>query len=136
MPLAYATDSLDAFLTNFGTPEAVVSSRYHGALVAAWHGSRLAVIARTAKLHGIVADLEVPALPAIDRADQLLALERDGVRVARVRLESLRARASAMCDEFFRWLGSRNAQQSARRSRTQTVGSAVPSSDEDALATD
>jgi hypothetical protein len=134
MPFAYATDSTDAFLANFGTPEAVVSSRYHGALVAAWHGSRLAVIARTAKLHGIVADLEVPALPAIDRADKLVALERDGVRVDRLRLESLRAQASGMCDQFFAWLGKHDAERSAGKSKRGPVRPTEPSYGEEAAA--
>ena len=49
MPVDYATDTIAQFLANFGAPETVVSSRYHGALIAAWHGCRLSVVRRNRK---------------------------------------------------------------------------------------
>jgi polysaccharide pyruvyl transferase WcaK-like protein len=104
MPFDYAHDTIQQFVANFGAPETVVSSRYHGALIAAWHGCRLGVIARADKFHGVVADLAVPSSPGIHATDKLEALVRDAVPVDRQRLESLRERAVAMCDAFFAWL--------------------------------
>jgi polysaccharide pyruvyl transferase WcaK-like protein len=104
MPMDYATDSIEGFLTNFGAPQTVLSSRYHGALVAAWHACRLSVIARTEKLDGIVDDFGVPALRRVSHVDELEFLVRNAAPVERTRLEALRDRASAMCDAFFSWL--------------------------------
>jgi polysaccharide pyruvyl transferase WcaK-like protein len=106
MPLDYGKDTIEKFLGNFGAPETVVSSRYHGSLIAAWHGCRLSVIARSEKLLGIVADLAVPYLRRISKGHELETLLREAVPVERVRLEVLRDRANAMCEEFFVWLGA------------------------------
>jgi polysaccharide pyruvyl transferase WcaK-like protein len=106
MPINYATDTIEEFLANFGAPGTVVSSRYHGALIAAWKACRLGVIARTAKLDGVIADLEVPYVRRLNAADELEALARQAVPVERARLEVLRDRAHAMCDAFFAWLGA------------------------------
>jgi polysaccharide pyruvyl transferase WcaK-like protein len=106
MAMDYSTDTIEEFLGNFGAPETVVSSRYHGALIAAWHACRLGVIARTEKLDGVVADLDVPYMRRIAKADELEALARQAVPVERARLTVLRDRANAMCEAFFAWLGA------------------------------
>jgi polysaccharide pyruvyl transferase WcaK-like protein len=106
MAMDYSTDSIDGFLGNFGAPETVVSSRYHGALIAAWHGSRVGVIARTEKLDGIVADLNLPYVRRIQEANELEALARQAMPVESKRLRALCDRGNAMCDAFFAWLGA------------------------------
>jgi len=106
MPLDYGSDTIDEFLATFGAPEVVLSSRYHGSLIAAWRGSRVGIIARNEKLDGAVADLGVPFVRRIETAGDLEALAQDAVPVAPARLRSLRDRASAMCDSFFAWLGA------------------------------
>lgn len=106
MPMDYSTDTIDGFLGNFGAPERVVSSRYHGALIAAWHGCRLGVIARTEKLDGAAVDLDVPYMRRIQDADELEALANQAVPVERARLRVLCDRANGMCDAFFAWLGA------------------------------
>src|ERR1700678_1927404 len=104
MPMNYSTDTIDGFLENFGAPETVVSSRYHGALIAAWHGRRVGVIRRADKLDGIMADLDVPHVNRIHHAKELEALAHQAHPVDPARLEALRHRAIAMCEEFFAWL--------------------------------
>jgi polysaccharide pyruvyl transferase WcaK-like protein len=106
MPMDYSADTIDEFLGNFGAPETVVSSRYHGALIGAWHACRLGVIARTEKLDGIVADLNVPYLRRIQEAEELEALASQAMPVERQRLQALRDRSKTMCDAFFAWLGA------------------------------
>ena len=97
----YATVSIAAFLRDFGAPEVVISSRYHGALIAAWHGSRLAVVARSAKLNGLATDLGVPQVDRFASAtDADSALERATV-VSRAQLDTLHERAASMCSAFF-----------------------------------
>jgi polysaccharide pyruvyl transferase WcaK-like protein len=105
MPMNYSTDTIDGFLENFGAPETVVSSRYHGALIAAWHGSRVGVIRRADKLDGVIADLNVPHVNRIHHATELEALAHQARPVDPARLEALRHRAIVMCEEFFAWLG-------------------------------
>ncbi len=104
MPFAYATDTVAEFLAHFGSPATVVSSRYHGAVVAAWHGCRVGLIARSAKFDGLVDELDVPFVRAIARPEDLDALAADAAPVAPARLIALRDRAVAMCDDFFAWL--------------------------------
>jgi hypothetical protein len=107
MPFDYSTDSLDAFLDNYGASEIVISTRYHGTLVAVWQGSRVAVIARSAKLRGIAEDLDLPWTDAIASADDLQTLIQRARVVPHERLGRLRERAVAMCDAFFAWLRER-----------------------------
>lgn len=108
MPMNYSTDTLQDFLGHFGAPDRVLSSRYHGSLIAAWHGCRLGVIARSEKLAGIVADFDVPFVERVSEARDLEGLSRDAVAVDTARLEALRDRGRAMCQSFFAWLGGTN----------------------------
>lgn len=114
MPLDYGGDTIDEFLANFGAPEVVVSSRYHGALIAAWHGSRVGIIARSDKLDGAATDLGVPSVRRIETAGDLEALAQSALAVAPARLLALRDRANAMCDSFFTWLGAEPPAHTAR----------------------
>jgi polysaccharide pyruvyl transferase WcaK-like protein len=58
----YAHDSLDALLDVWGTPEVLVTSRYHGALAGAWAGSRILIVERNDKLSGLAAQLGCPSV--------------------------------------------------------------------------
>jgi hypothetical protein len=111
--LDYRRDSIDTFLEHFGAPEVVVSTRYHGALVAAWHGSRVAVIARSTKLRAIAEDLDLPWTDAIASAHDLRVLIERSRVVRRDRLERQRARAIAMCTAFMDWLEDGTREQIA-----------------------
>jgi polysaccharide pyruvyl transferase WcaK-like protein len=106
MPLDSGTDELATFLGAFGAPEVVVSSRYHGALIAAWHGARVALVARSAKIVGAAADLDVPERDRIETAADLEALTAQARTVSAARLRVLRERAEAMCSEFVGWAHS------------------------------
>ncbi len=68
----YSKATLSELAGCWGAPETVVSSRYHGALVAAWSGARVVVIERNAKLAGLVKQLGLTSVkdlrtPAPDR---------------------------------------------------------------------
>jgi len=107
MQLEYALDSIDDFLVRFGASEVVVSTRYHAALIAAWHGSRIVAIERSAKIGALAADLGVPTLPHLrgtDALDGALALARAPQRET---LATLASRASAMGAEFSAWLAGK-----------------------------
>lgn len=104
MPFDYRRDSLETFLENFGAPEIVISTRYHATLVAGWHGSRVAVVARSGKLRGIAQDLDLPWTDSIATPNDLQTLIERARFVSRDRLRRQHERAVAMCDAFFAWL--------------------------------
>ena len=46
-------------------PGTVISSRYHGALLAAWSGSRVMIIARSGKMTGLAQQVGLPAVSSL-----------------------------------------------------------------------
>lgn len=109
MAMDYSTDTLEEFLAHFGAPGTVLSTRYHGALIAAWHGCRVGVIARSEKLAGIASDFDVPCLERVCESWQLAILMWEAVAVETSRLHAQRDRAMAMCRSFLSWLGAGRA---------------------------
>jgi len=99
--LDYRTCDVAEFMAAFGRPEVVVSSRYHGTLLAAWHGSRVLVIARSDKLRGIANELNLPTVDAFASCDEIETAVAGAVPVPLASLHSLQSRAQAMCDAFF-----------------------------------
>ena len=127
MDTRYASNSIEEYLHAFGSPEVTVTSRYHGAVVAAWHASRVLVVARSAKLRGIAEEL---ALQQIDRAASRSALEAAtaaATAVPRERLRDIRQRAHDMCATFFEECAERTATHG--RSRTSGIAAFRRSSD-------
>ena len=101
MEFDYSTVTIEEYLRAFGAPEVTITSRYHGAVVAAWHGSKVLIVSRSRKLQGVADEL---ALPRIDRVSSHAAMEAalaSAAVVPRERLDRLRDRAAAMCDAFF-----------------------------------
>jgi len=106
MSLDYAHDDFATYLRRFGAPEIVITSRYHGALVAAWHGVRAAVVARSAKLEAVAAELDLPSRALIETASDLEALVAQARPVNPERRRELHDRAHAMCVDFVAWRSS------------------------------
>ena len=107
MDVDYRTSALDDYLRSFGAPEVTITSRYHGALVAAWHDSNVLVVPRSPKLRAIADEF---ALSQVDRIDSLSALEtavRSAHAAPREHLLAARDRAAVMCVEFFHALTRR-----------------------------
>ena len=105
MPMNYSVDTIDKLSGVSGLPKQWCRPEYHGALIAAWHGCHLGVIARTEKLDGAAADLDVPYVRCIQEAEELEGLVNRAVRV-NARLQVLADRASGMCEAFFTWFGA------------------------------
>ncbi|MGD1067917.1 MAG: polysaccharide pyruvyl transferase family protein, partial [Vulcanimicrobiaceae bacterium] len=120
--LDYARDSLATYLAAYGAPETVVSSRYHGTLVAAWHGARVAVVARSGKLLGAADDLDLPSAERVTDAGTLERLIDEAHPVDVSRLRALHERALAMCKAFF--AGARDAAE-GRLHGSRTFGDVV-----------
>ena len=96
----YAAGSVDDLLAPWGAPARVLSSRYHGALVAAWAGSRVVAIERSVKVSGLVSELELVGLPALHDAQAVRAALDRPAPVSKSALHALAARAAAGCAEL------------------------------------
>ena len=97
----YTTCSMQAYLRAFGRPGTTVTSRYHGALVAAWHRSKVLVVSRSAKLRGIAEQLDLPQIAYVRSHSELEEALQTAAIVPRERLELVREKAREMCDTFF-----------------------------------
>jgi len=79
----------------------VLSSRYHGALHAAWKGSRLVVLERNDKLRGVVDTLACASAPALTDPRVVAAAIEGSRAVPRERLLEQAELAERCCREFF-----------------------------------
>jgi polysaccharide pyruvyl transferase WcaK-like protein len=87
----YAKATLSELAGCWGVPETIVTSRYHGALLAAWSGARVVVIERNAKLRGLVEQLGLTSVPNLQRAEPLLEALQTAQPVEAARLHGLTA---------------------------------------------
>lgn len=88
--------TLADLLAPWGVPERLFTSRYHGALVGAWMGSRTAVFARSAKVTAGARQLGLPIV------DCLSEFTRTAPAAApRTLLAALAELARGACDAFF-----------------------------------
>ena len=97
----FATGSVGEYLRAVGAPETMVTSRYHGTLAAAWHRSRIVVVARSPKLRGIAEELGLPQIGCIGSRAHLEAALEQASAVPHNALVHARERAARMCDDFF-----------------------------------
>ncbi len=102
----YGRASLAEFISGWGRPEVVVSSRYHGALVAAWLGCRVLAIERNDKVAGLVSQLGLSSVQRFDRGVPIIEGIRSCGSVPRARLlqlaQCIQAAGRELCT---RWLG-------------------------------
>lgn len=97
-----ATDvSCDEILDAWPPFGALLSSRYHATLVAAWAGARVGVVAITDKLRGVAEELGIPAFATVAEVD-LDAL-------APVHRQTLMTRVRAASDAVVAWLAALDA---------------------------
>jgi|GEM_PF-1055577 predicted O-linked N-acetylglucosamine transferase (SPINDLY family)/polysaccharide pyruvyl transferase WcaK-like protein/nitrite reductase/ring-hydroxylating ferredoxin subunit len=96
----YQTDSTDELVRSWGRPARLFSSRFHGAIIGAWLGSRVVIFERQQKLRGIAADLGIASFAELPAPDQLAqAFER--VRpVPQSVLDEAADRAERACAAF------------------------------------
>lgn len=101
----YGHGSMTQILDAWPVCETVVSSRFHGALAAAWRGAKLVVAMRNDKLRALVETLQCRSLECVDDADELSAAIATAQPVDRRLLEAEREKASQSCLEFFEAAG-------------------------------
>ena len=96
----YVNATTGELLAALGVPQRVLTSRYHGALTAAWMGSRVVIVERSAKLTGAAAELGVVGIKAIDDAVTLRDALGRASTVSRPLLDTLAARARSSCAQL------------------------------------
>lgn len=89
-------------LESWCMPELLISSRYHGTLMAAWSGSRAVVIKRNDKLTGLSHQLGIPSVGSLSDRALLLEAIRTSKAVPKERLCDLARMASWSVQEWFR----------------------------------
>jgi len=93
----YAHGSLATLVEPVSRFETIISWRYHGVLVAAWLGRRVAAVARSSKVEALARELAIPVRTPPVTASDLSELAEEAQIVPRARLEGLldAARAGA-----------------------------------------
>lgn len=89
----YDGGTLESFLALFQQCDTIISSRYHGGLIAAWCGCRVALIGRNSKLTSLSHELDVPCVKLPIRAEDIEIAIRNAPVVPRQKLLGLYERA-------------------------------------------
>lgn len=89
--------TIDELLRPWSAPQYVLSSRYHGALAAAWLGCRVVAVERSVKLKGLASQAGLVSLPALHDAAAVRQALEAARPVPRALLERLADRAAASC---------------------------------------
>ncbi|MFC5453439.1 polysaccharide pyruvyl transferase family protein [Prosthecobacter fluviatilis] len=97
----WAAQNMNELLNCWGMPEVLISSRYHGALMAAWSGSRVVIIARNGKLAGLARQL---GLLSVAKLSDPSALSEAISRSKAVSTESLMKLARMASNSVKEWL--------------------------------
>jgi polysaccharide pyruvyl transferase WcaK-like protein len=95
----YSTDDLQTLLNALSGTDAVITSRYHAGLVAAWQGSRVALYCRNEKLRGLATQFDISTFEDFGEGiETILSRSR---RVSRSALLRAAANAEAASEAFF-----------------------------------
>ncbi len=96
----YAAASVDDLLQPWHGVGTCLSTRYHGALAAAWSGARVAVYPRSMKVQGLCEQLDCAAQPSLARPGDFAAGLAAATAVRRETLERLADTAAKCCHEL------------------------------------
>lgn len=73
----YPHAALDDMLATWGSPEVMITSRYHAALIGAWAGARVVAIERSEKIRGLAAQFNIVSVPDLRDAGRVIdAIDR------------------------------------------------------------
>lgn len=97
-PRTCTMEMIDSHLGNFGW---MLSSRYHGSLVAAWSGANLCIYERNDKIAGIREELNAVRCAALDDPETVFKALSDARPIDRVILNDCLGRARNMLEGLF-----------------------------------
>ena len=102
----YDTDSIDGLIGSWGSPEFIVTSRFHAAIEGAWRGAKVLCIERSEKVRALAKQMGLASV-SIDAPAERMVSEMRNARVAS-RATCLREAALAefCCSRFFACAGS------------------------------
>ena len=93
--------TLTALTENWPTSEWLISARFHSAIVGAWAGSKIILLATNQKLAGLAAELGCPKIaPSEYGLRELSTLLSRATPTSMSRLSTLAAAAEKSCHEF------------------------------------
>ncbi len=101
----YLEGSLRDLLIPWAGISSCLTTRYHGAIAAAWRGARVAVFPRSAKLLSLAAELDCGIQASLDTSAGFSRGFAAARPVSFERLEKLAVAAAKSCNEFFRAIG-------------------------------
>ena len=85
----YQSGTIEDLLIPISNCRTVISARYHGLLIAAWSGARVAAIARSSKVVALAKLLDIPyRCPPID-SNSLVDLSNEAVQISKDSLQTL-----------------------------------------------
>lgn len=96
----YSGGSMDALVDAWGTPQALVSSRYHGALSGAWMGARVLAVTRNRKVMDLAQQLGIESVQDFRSATEIVSKLTSSHIVPRSTLAALADLARGCCDDF------------------------------------
>ena len=76
-------------------PAKVISSRYHGALLAVWIGAKVLIVARSGKLTGLADQFGLPRVNSVSEVSEIISGVSAAATISLDRLESLAEIAAA-----------------------------------------
>jgi hypothetical protein len=111
-------------IANWGVPGAVLTSRYHGALTAAWMGARTIAFRRNDKIAGAAQQLGLTLVSDLGDTEAIQRALAQSRPVDRELLNGLADRARQCCEEF---LAAASALSYNQRDRPMKISIVIPS---------
>lgn len=102
-------ENMNELLNCWSMPEVLISSRYHGALMAAWSGSRVVIIARNGKLAGLARQLGLLSVAKLSDPGALSDAISHSKAVSRESLMELARMASNSVKEWLQQMVQSNS---------------------------
>ncbi len=102
----YAEDDIPTMLASWGAPEQIFTTRFHGAIIGAWRGSRVVAFERQQKLRGIAQTLGIQSFTTLPDPAALARAFAEARPVPRAVLEGQAALARQSCTEFLQAIGA------------------------------
>jgi polysaccharide pyruvyl transferase WcaK-like protein len=124
----YSTNSISELVRSWDGSDRLFSTRFHGAIIGAWSGSRVVVFERQKKLRGLSEDLGIVSFPSMPGPDELARAFDRAPPIPLSVLETAVRSAETACNSFLKAadLAATALARSRQRSRDETMVNRLP----------